>query len=118
MNEEERKAIEDITREITDEDRKEYMNKWFLDDLTILIKLIEKQQKEIEKLRNNNKDLLRKLRNRVKEVKKLEKYSLYKKEFATLNKQLAKKDEVIDFLERRITALEEKDKNYAGFMAP
>ena len=49
MSEEERKAIEEITIEITDEYSKEYMNKWFLDDLTILIKLIEKQQKEIEK---------------------------------------------------------------------
>jgi len=51
---------------------------------------------EIEKLSNNNKDLLRKLRNRVKEVKKLTKYSLYKKEFATLNKQIKKKDEIIN----------------------
>ena len=50
MSEEERKAIEDITREITDEDRKEYMSKWFLDDLTILIKLINKQDFKINSL--------------------------------------------------------------------
>ena len=67
-------------------------------DADILLNLIEKQQAEIEKLRNNNKDLLRKLRNRVKEVKKLEKYSLYKKEFATLNKQLKEKDKIIDLM--------------------
>ncbi len=44
----------------------------------------------IEKLRNNNKRLLKKLRNRVKEVKKLTKYSLYKKEFSRLNKEIEK----------------------------
>ena len=59
---------------------------------------LEKKEAEIDKLRNSNKDLLRKLRNRVKEVKKLTRYSLYKKEFARLNKQLEKKDKVIDLL--------------------
>ncbi len=43
------------------------------------------EEKEIEKLKNKNKDLLRKLRNRVKEVNKLIKYSAYKKEFSRLN---------------------------------
>lgn len=41
---------------------------------------LEKKEAEIDKLRNSNKDLLRKLRNRVKEVKKLTRYSLYKKD--------------------------------------
>ena len=59
---------------------------------------LEKKEAEIDKLRNTNKDLLKKLRNRVKEVKKLTRYSLYKKEFARLNKQLEKKDKVIDLL--------------------
>lgn len=59
---------------------------------------LEKKDKEIEKLRNKNKELLRKLRNRVKEVKKLTKYSLYKKEFSTLNKQIKKKDKMIDLM--------------------
>ena len=36
-------------------------------------------QIQIDKLKKHNNDLLRKLRNRVKEAKKLEKYSLYKK---------------------------------------
>ena len=52
---------------------------------------LEKKEDEIDKLRNTNKDLLKKLRNRVKEVKSLTRYSLYKKEFARLNKQLEKK---------------------------
>ena len=59
---------------------------------------LEKKEAEIDKLRNSNKDLLRKLRNRVKEVKKLTRYSLYKKEFARLNKQLEQKDKIIDLL--------------------
>jgi len=60
-------------------------------------------QKENEKLKKNNKELLRKLRNRVKEVKKLEKYSIYKNEFSTLNKQLQKKDEIIDIMAEEFT---------------
>ena len=58
---------------------------------TVLSEL-ENKDKEIEKLKKDNNELLRKLRNRVKEVNKLTKYSLYKKEFSTLNKQLEKKD--------------------------
>ena len=48
MIDEEKKAIDDIKRELTDEDRREYMNKWFADDLQILVNLIDKQSKEIE----------------------------------------------------------------------
>lgn len=62
----------------------------------------DRQQKEIEKLRNNNKNLLRKLRNRVKEVKKLTRYSLYKKEFSTLNKKLQQKDKIIDEIQKEV----------------
>lgn len=71
----------------------------------IILNLIEKQSKEIETLKNNNKDLLRKLRNRVKEVKKLEKYSLYKKEFSTLNKRIEKKEQEIKELKKQLIAL-------------
>ena len=53
---------------------------------------------ERDKLKKHNNDLLRKLRNRVKEVKKLEKYSLYKEEFSKLNKQLQNKDKIIDLM--------------------
>ena len=53
---------------------------------------------EKDKLKKHNDDLLRKLRNRVKEVKKLQKYSLYKEEFSRLNKQLQNKDKIIDLM--------------------
>ena len=52
LSNEEKKAIDDIKRELTDEDRREYMNKWFADDLQILVNLIEKLQKENKKLKN------------------------------------------------------------------
>lgn len=63
-----------------------------------ILNLIKSQQEEIEKLKNKNKDLLRKLRNRVKEVKKLIKYSSYKKEFSRLNRELEKKNKIIDIM--------------------
>lgn len=74
--------------------------------LRTALNLIQKQQEEIEKLRNKNQDLLRKLRNRVKEVKKLSKYSLYKKEFSRLNKLLEKKDKIIDEMAGYIATLD------------
>ena len=110
MNEEEKKAIEILKsvrislmnfNEITEE------NKKVIESIQIIADLIEKQQKEIEKLRNNNKNLLRKLRNRVKEVKKLTKYSLYKKEFSTLNEHLKKKDKIIDLMVEKLKQLRE-----------
>jgi len=55
-------------------------------------------QQQIDKLKRHNNNLLRKLRNRVKEVKKLQKYSLYKEEFSRLNKQLQNKDKQIDLM--------------------
>lgn len=66
---------------------------------------IENKDKEISKLKNNNKDLLRKLRKRVKQVKKLQKYSLYKKEFSRLNKQLQNKDKIIDLMSEQLVGL-------------
>jgi hypothetical protein len=71
--------------------------------IDVVLNLIQNQQKEIEKLRNKNKDLLRKLRNRVKEVKKLSKYSLYKKEFSRLNNTIEKKDKIIDLMTDELT---------------
>lgn len=71
-------------------------------ELSIAKTELEKKEAEIDKLRNTNKDLLKKLRNRVKEVKKLTRYSLYKKEFARLNKQLEKKDTVIDLMAKKL----------------
>ena len=51
MSEEEKKAIEDIKRELTDLDRREYMSNWFANDLDIIVNLIEKQNKELEPIR-------------------------------------------------------------------
>ena len=55
LSDEEKKAYDDIKRELTDVDRREYMNKWFADDLQILVNLIEKQSKEIEELKKYEK---------------------------------------------------------------
>ena len=85
------------------EEAKEYLKNYKYDNevreaIDTVLNKLEKKEAEIDKLRNTNKDLLKKLRNRVKEVKSLTRYSLYKKEFARLNKQLEKKDTVIDLL--------------------
>lgn len=63
-----------------------------------ILSMLEEKDKQIDKLKKHNDDLLRKLRNRVKEVKKLEKYSLYKGEFSKLNKQLQNKAQIIDLM--------------------
>ena len=66
--------------------------------------MLKEKDKKIEKLRNNNKDLLRKLRNRIKEVKKLERKdykSIVTKQGKTLEEraeQLKKKDKIIDLM--------------------
>lgn len=64
-------------------------------ELDKLKEQLKEKDKIIDKLKKHNYDLLRKLKNRVKEVKKLEKYSLYKKEFSRLNKQLQNKDKIM-----------------------
>lgn len=46
------RAIREIKRELADEDRKEYMSRWFAKDLEILVYYIEKLQKENEELKN------------------------------------------------------------------
>lgn len=66
------------------------------------LSMLEEKDKEIDKLKKHNDDLLRKLRNRVKQVKKLEKYSLYKEEFSRLNKQLQNKAQIIDLMSETI----------------
>lgn len=97
------KFIETVDCDYYDEEYELYKNR--VKQFNTVLNLIKKQQadlekkdKIIEKLKNNNKDLLRKLRNRVKEVNKLTKYSLYKKEFATLNIQLQEKDKIIHLM--------------------
>ena len=64
----------------------------------ILLNLINRLEKGNKKLKDNNKSLLKKLRNRIKEVKKLTKYALYKKEFAILNRIIKEKDKQIDLM--------------------
>ncbi|CDB32128.1 unknown [Clostridium sp. CAG:575] len=74
----------------------------YISDLKNVLSMLEEKDKEIDKLKKHNDDLLRKLRNRVKQVKKLEKYSLYKEEFSRLNKQLQNKDKIIDLMSEAI----------------
>ena len=69
------------------------------------IEALKEHKEQIDKLKKHNDELLRKLRNRVKEVKKLEKYSLYKKEFSRLNKQLQNKDKIIDLMSEQLVGL-------------
>ena len=70
-----------------------------------VLSMLEEKDKQIDKLKKHNDELLRKLRNRVKEVKKLEKYSLYKEEFSRLNKQLQNKDKQIDLMSEHLARL-------------
>lgn len=71
-----------------------------------VLNMLKEKDREIEKLKKHNKELLRKLRNRVKEVKELNKYSLYKKEFKTLNEQLKNKDQIIDLMAEYINEID------------
>lgn len=108
-NDEEKEAIETLSiKAVTSKaECEDYPNCICLKkDLLLILKLIENQQAEIEKLKKHNKELLRKLKNRVKEVKKLTKYSLYKKEFAKLNREIEKKNEIIDEMAGYIATLD------------
>lgn len=78
---------------VEDEERNKYQ-----DAIETVLPMLEEKDKQIDKLKKHNDELLRKLRNRVKEVKKLEKYSIYKEEFSRLNKQLQNKDKQIDLM--------------------
>ena len=83
---------------VEDEERNKYQ-----DAIETVLPMLEEKDKQIDKLKKHNDELLRKLRNRVKEVKKLEKYSLYKEEFSRLNKQLQNKDKIIDLMSEQLT---------------
>ena len=98
LSEEEKKAIERLEEQLNFWKKQNIKNS----DCEIILNLITKLQKENEKLRDKEQDLLRKLRNRVKEVKKLNKYSLYKKEFSRLNKTIKEKDKQIDLMSEYI----------------
>lgn len=71
---------------------------YWQEDMQVLISELKETRKQIEKLKNKNKDLLRKLRNRVKGVNKLIKYSAYKKEFSRLNAIIRQRDRQIDLM--------------------
>ena len=82
---------------------KKYINTRNSKAIEIVLSMLEEKDKQIYKLKKHNDDLLRKLRNRVKDVKKLQKYSLYKKEFSGLNKQLQNKDKQTDLMAEYIS---------------
>lgn len=95
MNEKEKKQIKDFEYWVNTNNEKGVCS---IPDYICnrVLNLIDKQNKELNKLKSKNKELLRKLRNRVKENNKLIKYSNYKKEFSTLNKQIDKQNKVIE----------------------
>lgn len=97
MTKEQEKAIERCNELI----KQEHANRIGISNqiaIETVLNMLKEKDREIEKLKKHNKELLRKLRNRVKEVKELNKYSLYKKEFKTLNEQLKNKDQIIDLM--------------------
>lgn len=118
MNKEEKKAVEDIKRELSDEDKKEYMSSWFAKDLDIAVNLIEKLQKENEELKETYKsekkmkneyvklyqDLLLK-ENVIPKQKVKDKIEEYKNMLKTCNK--AKDIDRIKAINERILELEE-----------
>ena len=92
--EEQIKFIEATDCDYYDEELELYQNR--VKQFNTVLSMLKEKDKQIDKLKKHNDELLRKLRNRVKEVKKLQKYSLYKEEFSRLNKQLQNKDKIID----------------------
>lgn len=61
------RALKDIKRELTDEDRREYMNGWFAKDLDILVYYVEK-------LRLENRQLQEKIKIALKKNEQLKEY--------------------------------------------
>ena len=98
--EEQIKFIEATDCDYYDEELELYQNR--VKQFNTVLSMLKEKDKQIDKLKKHNDKLLRKLRNRVKEVKKLEKYSLYKEEFSRLNKQLQNKDKIIDLMANHI----------------
>ena len=109
MNEEE-KAIERC-KELIKPEHSNWIGISNQKAIETVLNLIDKQNKELNKLKSKNKELLRKLRNRVKENNKLIKYSNYKKEFSTLNKQIDKQNKVIDEMSEQLAGLTIWDRN-------
>ena len=108
--EEQIKFIEATDCDYYDEELELYQNR--VKQFNTVLSMLKEKDKIIDKLKKNNYDLLRKLKNRVKEVKKLEKYSLYKREFSRLNKQLQNKDQIIDLMANHIATSDSDLCNY------
>lgn len=113
MSEEEKKAIEDIKRELTDKDRREYMSNWFANDLDIIVNLIEKQNKELEPIRELNIPL----KTVVAELNRLEDLEDDREEMQLIINELRKDSipksvirEEIEKLERDTEKIREKKK--------
>ena len=122
MSEEEKKAVEDIKRELSDEDRKEYMSSWFAKDLDIAVNLIEKLQKENEELKNqettarkinellvqrySNSISVQKVKDKIeKEIKYHEKNILDIENVTMLKSKTAKEEAEIEFNKYAIVVL-------------
>ena len=90
----EEQAIEAL-KEHKEQIDKKYINTRNSKAIEIVLSMLKEKDKQIDKLKKHNDRLLKKLRNRVKDVKKLQKYSLYKKEFSRLNKQLQNKEKEV-----------------------
>lgn len=104
MTKEQEEAIEKLNKIITTKFNNDYsIDNIDKEAIETVLSMLKEKDKIIDKLKKHNYDLLRKLKNRVKEVKKLEKYSLYKKEFSRLNKQLQNKDKIIDLMAEQLT---------------
>ena len=101
--EEQIKFIEATDCDYYDEELELYKNR--IRQFNIVLSMLEEKDKQIDKLKKHNDRLLKKLRNRVKDVKKLQKYSLYKQEFSRLNKQVQNKDKIIDLMSEQLAGL-------------
>ena len=106
------RAIREIKRELADEDRKEYMSRWFAKDLEILVYYIEKLQKENEELKNQeatqrkiNELLVQRYSNSISLQKVKDKIEKYKNMLKTCNK--AQDIDRIKAINQRVLELQE-----------
>lgn len=106
------RAIREIKRELADEDRKEYMSRWFAKDLEILVYYIEKLQKENEELKNQeatqrkiNELLVQRYSNSISLQKVKDKIEEYKNMLKTCNK--AQDVDRIKAINERVLELQE-----------
>lgn len=82
------RAIREIKRELADEDRKEYMSRWFAKDLEILVYYIEKLRIENKQLLNTLTDYKRVLKENEYMHNELNKQETTINKYAKENKEL------------------------------